>query len=407
MTSESDAPPPDLVEPAAMQPQRLGWKPPTVVFLLALCSLVLLYLFASVPASWFPAAPGITWLPRDLVVTRGTATVDNSELLITATDSSGVALVSLTSSFRAADYPAVAWAVIDMPEMADVRLLWRSDYEPQKVNSVAVEVESGRLLPSILTKNPAWLGRISGLALMVRTPLTQPLRIAGAEAKPMGVVGVLTDRVREWIAPERWSGTSINTVAGGADVQGLPLPLLLAASVALGAAIYWAWSRARKPAMHALLPVFIGTLFVVGWFFLDARWASNLAGQAAATQARYGGKDWREKHSAADDGPLFAFIEKVRKQLPPTPVRIFVASDANYFRSRAAYHLYPNNVYADPYRNVLPPPEKMRKGDWVVVYQRRGIQYDAAAKQLRWDGLTPLVAELRLTDSGAALFEIQ
>jgi hypothetical protein len=407
MTAEAESPTGPPAEPLAAPPEQMRWTHTLTAFSLALCALLLAYLLASVPATWFPAAASIAWLPRDLIVTRGTGTVAGGELVITAPDGSGVALVSINSGFRAADYPAVAWAAIDVPETAEVRLLWRSDYAPQKINSVLVEVESGRLLPSILAKNPAWLGRISGLALLIRTPLSQPLRIAGAEAKPMGAMGVLTDRGREWLTPERWSGTSINTVAGGADIQDLPLPLLMAASVALAGAMLWAWSRTRKRTSFAALPVVVGTLFAIGWFFLDVRWAANLTGQAVETQARYGGKDWREKHVAAEDGPLFAFIEKVLKQLPATPVRIFVASDANYFRSRAAYHLYPNNVYADPYQNTLPAPTQLRKGDWMVVYQRRGIQYDASARQLRWDGLAPVTAELRLTDAGAALFEIQ
>ena len=64
-------------------------------------------------------------------------------------------------------------------------------------------------------------------------------------------------------------------------------------------------------------------------------------------------------------------------------------------------------MYADSFRNVIPAPEILRQGDWVVVYQRRGVQYDAGSRQLRWDGLAPVTADLKLTDSGAALFEIR
>lgn len=391
--------------PAALQ--QPGWKVASGAFVLALGLLLLGYLFASVPASWFPSASPLAWPVSQLQITRGAGSIANGEMLVTATDSNGVAVVSLTTSFPAADYPAVAWLAIDVPASADVRLLWRNDYTPQKVNSIGIRVESGRLLPSLLANEPDWIGRISGLALVVRAPLTQPLRIAGAEAKPTGAIGVLADRTREWLEPERWTGTSINTVTGGADVQSLPLPLLLGGTVLLASLLIWLWKRLRKEPAPTTLPILIAVMFVTAWFLLDARWMTNLAGQVASTMDRYGGKDWREKHVAAEDGPLFNFIESVRAKLPDAPVRIFVASDANYFRSRAAYHLYPNNVYADPYRNVLPSPEKLRKGDWVVVYQRRGVQYDASTRQLRWDGQSPLSAELRFTDAGAALFEIQ
>ena len=38
----------------------------------------------------------------------------------------------------------------------------------------------------------------------------------------------------------------------------------------------------------------------------------------------YAGKDWREKHLAAEDGALFEFIEKVRAKLPAAPARVFM-----------------------------------------------------------------------------------
>ena len=386
---------------------QFPWKQIIFAFLAALGTLLMVYLIASVPGSWFPSTPPLAWKASDLVVARGAGTVTDGALQVTATDSSGAAIVSLTTDFQAGAYPVVAWTAQDVPEKADIRLLWRSEYSPQTMHSVAVEVEAGHLRPSVLAGNPAWLGRILGLALVIRTPLPQPLRIAGLQAKPTGAIGVLADRGREWLTPERWSGTSINTVTGGADVQDLPLPLLLASAVALAAALVWGWKHVRRNTTVAILPAIVAGLFVTAWFLLDARWTMNLAGQAARTHEQYAGKDWRGKHAAAEDGPLFAFIEEVRGKLPSTPVRIFVASDAHYFRSRAAYHLYPYNVYADPYSNVLPPPDKLRAGDWVVVYQRRGIQYDASVNKLRWDGHAPLAAELRLSRPGAALFEIR
>jgi hypothetical protein len=40
------------------------------------------------------------------------------------------------------------------------------------------------------------------------------------------------------------------------------------------------------------------------------------------------------------------------------------------------------------------------------VYQRRGVQYDAALQRLRWDGGVPVAAELVLTEAGAAMFRM-
>jgi len=104
---------------------------------------------------------------------------------------------------------------------------------------------------------------------------------------------------------------------------------------------------------------------------------------------------------------LFAFIEQVRATLPAAPVRVFVVSDAHYFRGRAAFHLYPHNVFFESSRNVMPPPANLRAGDWLLVYQRRGVQFDPSANRLRWDNVTPVSAQLKLTGPGAALFQIQ
>ena len=151
----------------------------------------------------------------------------------------------------------------------------------------------------------------------------------------------------------------------------------------------------------------IERIFVAAWLLCDLRWEWNLARQAMATRDQYGGKDWRGKHLAAEDGPLFAFIENVRAKLPVAPVRIFVVAEANYFRDRGAFHLYPHNVYFDPYRDTVPASAAMRPGDYLVVYQRRGIQYDAAAQRLRFPDGTTVAAELVLLEPRAALFLIR
>ncbi len=44
---------------------------------------------------------------------------------------------------------------------------------------------------------------------------------------PLTMRSQLAGRFRDWITFEAWSGASINTVVGGADLQELPLPVLL------------------------------------------------------------------------------------------------------------------------------------------------------------------------------------
>jgi hypothetical protein len=371
---------------------------------LALC--VLGYLVVAVPGAWFPTASPTSWTADRLVLARGTGGLDHGELVVVAADAAGTTLVTVDTAFRSSDYRAIAWHATGIADQTTAWLVWRNDYAPAKINSTRIAVASGRLLPASLASNPDWVGRVTGLALTIRGPLPQPVRIRGVVAKPMGAVEIAGDRLREWLAFEGFTGTSINGITGGADVQDLPLSVLLAAAAAL-AALAW-FGRARLRRRTAALPAVLAMLFVATWLLQDARWVWDLVRQTQATAQRYAGQDFRAQHLAAEDGALFAFIEKVREKLPSEPARVFMVADAHYLRSRGAYHLYPHNVHFEPYRNAIPPSSRLRPGDFIIVYQRLGVQYDPGARRLRWDGGEPVPAELLLTGpDGAALFRIR
>ncbi len=371
---------------------------------LALLLCVSAYLALNAPGAWFPSATTKVLPYRDFTLTRGSGAPQNDALVVTGVDDSGTALITANSDLRSSDYPLIEWNASDFSELADVRFLWRSDYAPGKLNSASLRVSAGRLLPLELAKNPAWVGRITGVALTVRGPLAMPVRIRGMTAKPGGLRNVASDRIGEWFMFERWSASSINTLSGGAEAQELPLSLLLAVAsvIAAGAWAALAWRRRRMES----LPIVLAVLFVAAWFALDALWTLNLTRQVAETRAQFGGKDWREQHLAAEDGPLFAFIERVRATLPAPPARVFIVADAAYFRGRGAYHLYPYNVFFDPSNNTLPAATSLRPGDFLVVYQRRGLQFNPEEKRLRWDGSPAIAAEALLVEPGAALFRI-
>jgi len=248
---------------------------------------------------------------------------------------------------------------------------------------------------------------VTGLALAIHGPLPQPIRLRGVVAKPMGAIEIIRDRLGEWFAFEPWNGASINTVEGGADHQDVPLPAVIALIIGLGAVFVVVIRRWRPDAFSVATPVLFAAFFLVGWLVLDARWTWNLLRQERVTAAQYSGKDARDKHLASDDGPLFAFTEKVRAVLPRAPVRIFIVADADYFRGRAAYHLYPHSVYFNPRSNELPPIQDLHAGDWFLIYQRRGIQFDRALGKIRWDDGPTVSAELKLVEPGAALFVIR
>jgi hypothetical protein len=365
------------------------------------------YLTLAAPGSWLDAPPTLEWKARELSASRGTAQLTAAGLVITAGDPTHSAVIALNTSFRARDYPAVAWDAAGIPDNAEVTLLWYSDINSSRVFRRPLDVEAGRVAPVTLAQDPGWLGRIGGLALVIEGDFAQPVVLRGASAKPMSATQVLGDRVREWLAFQPWTGASIDGVAPPPQPQALPLPLVLAAMAGLACLLYagLVWTKLRL--LGPLLGTGMAGILIAAWVTSDARWEWNLLRQSRATLAQYAGKSWEQRHLAAEDGQLFAFIEKVREKLPPPPARVLVAADLPYFRARSAYHLYPYNVYYDPSSPLLPPPGEVRAGEYLVVYQRRGVQYDASLQRLRWDGQPPVSAELLLLDSGSALFKIR
>ena len=365
------------------------------------------YLAFAAPGRWLDAQPSLQWRARELAVTRGSGQLAPEGLVISAPDATRTVVISLNTSFRARDYPVIEWDAAGVPDNVEATMLWYSDIDASRVFRHSLIVEGGRFAPVTLVQDRGWIGRIGGLALVLQGGFAEPIVVPGAAAKPMSATQVLGDRVREWLAFEPWNGASINGLIGGADVQDLPLPALLGAVAGIAALAYAGLARWKPLVFGPVLGAGVAAMFVIAWIAVDARWQWNLLRQASVTHAQYAGKSWQERHLAAEDGPLFAFIEKVRAKLPDPPARVFMVAAAQSLRNRGAYHLYPYNVYFDPWSDTVPPPSAVRPGDFIVVYQRKGIQFDAAQHRLRWDDQAPIGVELLLVDAGAALFRVR
>jgi hypothetical protein len=187
-------------------------------------------------------------------------------------------------------------------------------------------------------------------------------------------------------------------------VQAVPLGALLVAAVILAAGGWYAWTRLRGRAVA--WPVALAAVFVAAWMVLDLQWIANLTRQVAETREQFGGKNWHARHEAADDAEVFKFIERVRGKLPASPARVFMLADAPPLRGRGAYYLYPHNVLFDPFANTLPPIASLRPGDYVVVFHRRGVQYNRETRRLRFEGGDSIEAEPIMIEPGAGVFRV-
>lgn len=405
-TPESNAggvPPQPPVAPGIVERSR-DWSIPAVVAaFIAGVALVLAGYVALNHGKLRASDQARSYAPTTMQIARGSGQIDRGVLVARAPGTDPL-IVSVITDFRAQDLATIAWDVSGVPANADVRLLFSSD-TLRRVHNRPLAVEDGRVLPIALAGDRNWLGRITGLAIAVQAP-GATVQIRGVTAKPQSAGQLLTDRLAEWFAFEGWTGTSINSITGGAASQSLPLPVPIVLGAALAVAMLAAVRRLRPAAIRQSLALVVACVFIAAWAVVDARWTVHLARQVAATWERYQGLADDARRAAAEDGELAAFIDKVKAALPPEPTRVLVLSQAHYFRGRAGWHLLPHRALWEPVSDAAPPPGRLAAGDHVVIWQRPGIQYDAATQRLRFDNGVELGARLVVSDRGAALFAI-
>jgi hypothetical protein len=367
-------------------------------------AIVVGYVAANVPKAWFPSATPKTFDAAQMAVSRGRAHATPGALLASPAPGEDTIVVVLEVGLRSSDYAGIEWHVAGIPAHADVRLIWRTSYRPDRLNLATMTVDDGRLRPIVVSDDPEWIGTIAGLGLAVRGSMRTTVEIRSVTARPLGALELVRSRAGEWLALEGWRATSVETLAGGADVQDLPLPAVLAMAALFAVAAY-ALKRHFLPAPGSLpWPAFAIAVLAVAWLVADLRFAWNAARQSLVTARTYAGADWREAHLAAEDAELFQLVEDAKAKMPATPARVFVLADAPYFRARSAYYFYPHNAWFDLYRDVVPEVGKLRPGDYVFAFRRRGLQYSPTAGLMRWDGGPELAAEALMTSGDGVLF---
>jgi hypothetical protein len=369
-------------------------------------AVMLLYLAFNVPGRWFPSAEPLTIDPGRLAVSRGRAQAIPGALVVTSPSVNEAAVVVVSTELKSEDYAAIEWSVSGLPDIADVRLLWRNSYRPDRLNVAQMIVDGGRLRPIVIASDPNWVGTIRGLGIAIGSTPPEGIAIRSVTARPLGALELAGLRVSEWFAFEGWRAHSVESIAGGSDAQDLPLPVVLVAAIALVTTSLALLAWRRREGDVASIGSTIVMLFVAAWLIADARWAFNLARQSLVTLRTYAGLSYEEAHLAAEDGALYRLVQQAREKLPESPARVFVLAEAPYFRARAAYYLVPHNAWFDLVRTGFPEASLLRPGDWVMAYRRRGVQFNQAAGRLRWDGGNDVPAELALVTQDGALFRV-
>lgn len=361
------------------------------------------YLFFSLPGGWFGGSPPQNYPGATLSVAAGVGQVADGRLVITSPDQkSAVILVLNTPRISTQKYRLIVFDVEGMHDDADATLFWRNDLAPNKMFTRSVSVVGGRMQDAMLAGDSNWLGHVHTIGLIVQGAMLQPMIVTGLALKPGSAADILSERWRDWIARETWTGVSLSRIVGGRAGMDLPLPLLAGLAVALATGGYWALRRWRRWPTSALT---VAAIVMSGWLVLDLRWQWNLGLDAMASADKFSGKDLSSKRLAGIDAELEKIAIDVRSLLTQD-VRLFVVAQAPVIAGRLAYLLLPVQVYYDVAQVSLPPPERFMKGDLLLIHRKSGVRYSPERKELVWSERFRMNADLLYAKNGTVLLRV-
>ena len=335
------------------------------------------------PGAWFPARRRRRGR-RGALVVAGIRRHRKDELVVTAVDGSGTAVITVETDFRSNDYARSRGTRPTFRSKSNLRLLWRTDYAPGKLNSAPLTVRRAGCCRrrSHGTRTGSAASGASRSAFRVRFPA--PFRIRGVTAKPMGAFE---------IAGDRCANGSRSKASRELDQQ-RDRRRRRAGSAAAGAA---RGRRARCRGRAFGLRAHAGTariaarvlaaLFVTAWLVQDARWIVDLCAANARDGAALRRPRLARATSRSRGRRAVRFIEKVRAKLPAaTGARVHGRRRALLLADAAPIISIRTMCSSIPTPMRCRRAPRLRSGDFVVVYQRRGVQYDpgAAALALGW-----------------------
>jgi hypothetical protein len=344
-------------------------------------------------------------------VARGHAAPSGTALVIDAVDATQTAIVSArVAPFAAASYSRVDWKILPTVDpRPGLALAWVTREQPGRTLVKPLQWQEAGVAPLEVAAADGWVGTITGLALVVRGPLPQPVVVQGVTLPGISAASMAREVLDQWAERRPWGGGSVTYPFDAERDQHLSLPAASALALALAGIGYVALARKRRWPLDAR--VFFA-LFLGGWLLLDARWQVNLWRQQVETARQFAGRSLEEKYLASADAEVYALAKEMRGALPATPARVIVLSDHLALRARAAYFLHPhsaNGFYEVAFRasNLL-GPDDLPAGAYAMVILSTGIAYDRAGSALVWrDGRRRAVDEVLYKNDGVALLRIR
>lgn len=372
-------------------PPPAWWRLGPGLWFASALTLIVVYLMFNLPGSWFGGGTPQNFPGAAININAGTGQTEGDKLVITSPDPKNAIVLTLkTPSIPTQQYGLLALDVDGIPDESDVTLFWSNDFAPTKVFTRTLTVAGGHLQNAMLAGDSNWLGRVYTIGLVVRANLAQPLTIKSIAFKPATAASILAERWHDWFDPEGWSGISLSRIIGGRAGMDLPLPLLTGLATALAGGLYWGLRRWRRWAPSALT---IAAIVMPGWLLLDLRWQWNLGVDTLTSWNNFAGQELSAKRLAGAD----AEFEKIAVDIRPlltAESRLFIFAQDPGIAGRLAYLLLPAKIYFDINQAALPPPDRFKAGDLVLIHRKTGFPYSRERKEFLWDNKYRLGAEV-------------
>jgi len=355
----------------------------TVVSLLlgALALIASLILFFPPPGATGQQAPPVTMSTAGARVLAGTGTLSDGEIFLEL-NAAGMGIINMADiQIEASRYPFLHLNIAGFSSDPKVAIAWkRSDTGQQSYSSPAGSHAHGSSW--LATKELRdWTGSISSLNLVAFGQEGEVVRVSDFSLFPASPTRQLRALYSDLTRYVPWNRAAMNTHTGVTQASSFyPVPLLVALLLLslVGYGLLLLVFRAKTTFNWRV----VGLIFLACWIILDLSWQNRLLHQLTDTYRTFSGKNTQEKLAVGPDAALYDFVSQVIPLLEPEDARIFVLGNDKYSGQRAAYYLYPFNVYWPEPGRVLPQQDFFRRGDYVVLIRPTTAVFDASRNKL-------------------------
>jgi len=390
-------------ESSGQRPPPRWWRLGPALWIGSAALLFTIYLIANLPGDWFGGGKPRAFPGSAMMMAAGQAQLQGEKLVVVRADSKNTAIVALgTPRISTIDYGLVSFDVDGMPDDAEVTMFWRNDLAPNRMFTRTMTVAGGRVQDAMVAGDSNWLGRINTVGLIIHSPLANPVTINRVALSPATASTVFLERWRDWGEREAWTGISLSRIIGGRPGMNLPLSLLAVSACVLGCLIYLGLRRWKRWEFSALTLV---AIVATGWAVVDLRWQWNLLANAAQSVGKFANSDLSAKRLAGVDGDLERLAVELRP-LIPKDARVFIVAPDPVTAGRFAYLLLPARVHYDIAANALPPPERLKAGDLLLIHRKPGVRYSPEKKEFLWEDRYRVNVDIVLLRPGTVLARV-